>query len=122
MDILSAIIGSIEGIRLPSVSEESDIHALIANAFSENGLVFSHEKRLSCGLRPDFMVGSIAVEVKKNKPSQRMLLRQIESYLSCDEITEIVVVSQRHIKLPQTICGKSVHSVFLDCLWGVSLP
>ena len=62
------------------------------------------------------------VEIKKGRPNARELLRQVERYLACDELAEIIVVTQRVTPLPARVLGKRVTSVSLDRLWGVALP
>ena len=52
----------------------------------------------------------------------RELLKQVERYLACDELKEIVVVTQKDTPLPARVLGKRVTCISLNRLWGVALP
>ena len=61
-------------------------------------------------------------EVKKGRPASSDLTRQLRRYLASDELDAVIVVTQRGIALPGTLCGKPVHLISLNRLWGVALP
>jgi len=122
MENIERIIECLSRIRIKSVPEETDIHGLICDALNDAGIEFHHEKRLNSGLRPDFMIGNIALEVKKSKPNATALKKQLSAYLESDEISAVVLVSQKRVNVPVSINGKRIYPVFLDRLWGVSLP
>jgi hypothetical protein len=117
-----AIVSAISTLRAGAAGGEYDLHALIARAFQDADIPFSHEYRLSPRRRIDFFIGGVGVEVKKGRPVRRDLVSQLERYLESEELTEIVVVSARAVTLPRTIAGKRVTAVSLNRLWGVSLP
>ena len=119
---VSDIINILSKIRLIGSNEESDIHKLIADALDENGIPFTHETVIGPHRRADFMCGSICIEVKKSKPIKSQLLKQIAGYLACESVTEVIVVSQKRIDLPNKLLGKNVSIVCLDRLWGIALP
>ena len=121
-DTASAIIEAISAIRLGYIPHEEDIHSLIADALSREGVDFIHEARLSPGRRADFLAGRVAVEVKKGRPSPAALKKQLAGYLECPEVEEMVVICQRRVPLPAQIAGKPVYQISLDRLWGISLP
>lgn len=119
---LEAVVAAIASVRLPARPEEYDIHAAVARALAGAGLACAHEYRLGPRRRIDFRVGRIGIEVKKGRPAAPELLRQLRRYLESDALDAVVVVAQRSIPLPATVCGKPVRLVSLDRLWGVALP
>ena len=121
-DSVSPILSALSSVRVPATPGEYDLHALIAAALDEAGIAYAHELRLADGARIDFLVGSVGIEVKKSRPERARLLRQLEKYLACAELSALIVVSQRALSLPSTCHGKPVLLFTLNRLWGVSLP
>lgn len=116
------ILEILADLRISSVCEEYDIHALIAGALSSNNIAFEHEYKLAPHKRADFFCNGTVIEVKKGKPTRSLLLKQISGYLQCSETEDMIVVTQRHIPLPAAIAGKPVYQLALDRLWGIALP
>lgn len=121
MSDISAIISALSTIRIAAQPEEADIHAAVSAALCKAGIAFEHEYRLMPGKRIDFVCGSIGIEVKKSRPKSAALQAQLHRYLENTALTAIIVVLQRPCALPKTICGKEVHVVSLNRLWGVAL-
>ena len=90
--------------------------------FKAAGLPCEHEYRPRPARRIDFFLDGVGVEIKKGRPNARELLKQVERYLACDELKEIVVVTQKDTPLPAYVLGKRVTCISLDRLWGVALP
>ncbi len=116
------IIAALKSVRAPAMPGEYDLHAMVAAALDEAGLEYVHEYRLAPRCRLDFMCSGIAIEIKKGRPQSRELVRQLTRYMAHEEVREMVVVMQRRVTLPETICGKKVRLVALNMLWGVALP
>jgi len=116
------IIAALKGVRVPAMPGEYDLHGMIAAALDEAGLEYEHEYRLAPRCRLDFMCAGVAIEVKKGRPNGTDLVRQISKYMIHEEVREMVVVVQKRVHLPETICGKRVRLVALNMLWGVALP
>ena len=114
------VLRAIATLRAPAMPGEYDLHHLVAEALRAAGLPCAHEYRLAPRRRIDCFVGG--VEIKKGRPNARDLLRQVERYLACDELAEIIVVTQKDTPLPARVLGKRVTSVSLNRLWGVALP
>lgn len=120
--MIGRVIRAISSVRVPAQPGEYDIHGLIAAALEGEGLDFAHEYRLGPRRRVDFMCGGVAVEVKKGRPQRAQLISQLTRYMEAPETKALVVVMQRRVALPDTICGKRVHVISLNMLWGVALP
>ena len=116
------ILNALSSLRMGRNMEEYDIHAEIASALQKAGIAYKHEYRLKPRCRLDFLVDGTAIEVKKGKPVPSLLMKQVGGYLESDELTDIVIVTQHSVKLPQTLHGKKVYQLSLDRLWGISLP
>ena len=116
------IIAALKGVRAPAMPGEYDLHGMIAAALDEAGLEYGHEYRLAPRCRLDFMCSGVAIEVKKGRPQSAELIRQLKRYMEHEAVREMVVVTQRRVRLPDTICGKKVRLVALNMLWGVALP
>ena len=122
MQELQSILAALQSIRMHAQPEENEIHAHIAQAFESAGIAYIHEYKLAPGRRIDFICGRIGIEVKKGRPSASVLRPQLHKYLESAELDAMIVVLQRPCYLPSTICGKPVHVVSLNRLWGVALP
>lgn len=119
---IRAVTGALSAIRTPAVPGEYDIHAEAARALEAAGIDCMHEYRLGPRCRIDFLAGRVGIEIKKGRPVASTLRGQIERYLRCDGVDAIIVVTQRNVPLPASICGKPVILLSLNRLWGVALP
>jgi len=119
---MQAIISRLSVLRTPAIPGEYDIHGQISAALTDAGFDFTHEYKLGPRCRIDFCVGHIGIEVKKGRPATSDLLRQLRRYLESDALDGMIVVTQRVVNLPATICGKPVYVLSLNRLWGVALP
>ena len=119
---MKTIIAALSGIRLPAIPVEYDIHAQIASSLVQAGIDHTHEYRLGPRRRIDFRAGRIGIEVKKGRPVTSELTRQLRRYLESEELDGMIVVTQRVVNLPATLCGKPVYVLSQTRLWGVALP
>ena len=122
MNDIEKIIAALSTIRISAQPEEADIHNEIARALASAGIAHEHEFRLGPRKRIDFACGSIGIEVKKSRPKASELQAQLKRYLEDTCLTAVIVVLQKPCSLPKTICGKEVHIVSLNRLWGIALP
>ena len=105
--------------RRYTYNSEVELQDGIETVLRAAGLNYRREVRLSAKDRPDFMVGSIAVEVKINGPALDAL-RQIHRYSQSDYVGGIVLVTSRAsliAKMPGVLNGKPV--VVASLLEGV---
>ena len=116
------IIAALRELRSPFALYEQDIHQAVARRLTDAGLPFLHEKPLTPGCRIDFWCEGVGIEIKKSKPRPAALLEQLRRYAVSDEIAALVVLTQRSVRLPASVCGKPLVQITLNQLWGVALP
>ena len=116
------IIAALRELRSPFALYEQDIHQAVARRLTDAGLPFLHEKPLAPGCRIDFWCGGVGIEIKKGKPRPTALLEQLRRYAVSEEIAVLVVLTQRSVRLPASVCGKPLVQITLNQLWGVALP
>lgn len=116
------IIAALRELRSPFALYEQDIHQAVARRLTEAGLPFTHEKVIAPGCRIDFWCGGVGVEIKKGRPKPSALLEQLRRYAVSEEIAALVVLTQRSVRLPASVCGKPLVQLTLNQLWGVALP
>mgnify|MGYP004682415183 FL=1 len=116
------IIAALRELRSPFALYEQDIHQAVARRLTDAGLPFLHEKSLAPGCRIDFWCEGVGIEIKKGKPRPAALLEQLRRYAVSDEIAALVVLTQRSVRLPASVCGKPLVQITLNQLWGVALP
>ena len=116
------IIAALRELRSPFALYEQDIHQAVARRLTDAGLPFLHEKPLTPGCRIDFWCEGVGIEIKKGKPRPAALLEQLRRYAVSEEIGTLVVLTQRSVRLPASVCGKPLVQITLNQLWGVALP
>lgn len=94
--------------------DESTLQEGMAVALSNNSVAHAREVRLDAQNRPDFMIGSVAVEVKI-KGTFAEFLRQANRYLELDQISALIVVGTPKWMpaVPATLRGKPIYTVRL---------
>lgn len=94
--------------------DETTLQEGMAVALTNNAIDFEREVRLDAKNRPDFMIGSTAVEVKI-KGTFSEFLRQADRYLALDQITALVVVGTPKWMpaVPRELRGKPIYTVRL---------
>lgn len=133
---LDAVLAAIRAMRAPLISEEVDLHGMVAEALSAAGIPHEREYRLGPRERIDFLawrhvpgryapvaeVGAVGIECKKGKPNGTRLLAQIRRYCGHREVASLVVVTpwRRHLPKVREVLGRPVVYVGLNELWGVA--
>lgn len=94
-----------------SFSTERALHNAIEEILSQSGFRAVHEYSLDRKNRIDFFIPEygIGIEAKVNG-SIADIERQLARYAEFERVREIVVVTTRLFKYPDTLCGKPIIS------------
>ena len=116
-----AVLQALSTLRLPIQSGEYDLHRLVMDCLEDARISFRHEVSVAPRCRIDLVCGSIGVEIKRGHAQRKRVLEQIRRYLSSEELTSLILVTEHTLNLPSTIAGKAVFEVCLARLWGIAL-
>lgn len=119
---LDAVIAAIREIRAPVVTNEQDLHDLVAQALRDAGLPVSHEVMVAPRCRIDFLCGGIGIEIKRARPNLRALLAQATRYLASPRVEALLIIAERDPGLPHVVLGKPCACLSLSALWGIAVP
>lgn len=98
-------------------SSEDVLQSQIAQMFTEIGISFQREVRLSAQDRIDFLVeDGLGVEVKI-KGSPHAIYRQCKRYCASGQIRTLLLVTGRSMGLPDQINGKDCYVHLLGRSW-----
>lgn len=116
--IASDIVRLIRRCRL-DLSTEKHLQMGVEAAFTESGIAFEREKRLTSNDIPDFFVaGGVVVECKmRNKSRKIAIYKQLCRYATHPEVKAIVLASNVSMGLPPEIDGKPVFTASLSAGW-----
>jgi hypothetical protein len=114
----SGIVKTLRAARV-DLSSEKAAQAGLAGWFTENGIEFEREYRLSAADIVDFFVPAIglAVEVKLRGASKRDVWRQIERYVKHPAVSALALISNLAMGLPEQSNGKPLYYVSLGRAW-----
>ena len=119
---MKKVIDALYALRPPAVLDESELCDMVADCLMKHGILFSREYRLGHGCRADFLlVGGLLIEVKSLERGARAVAKQLNRYAAFDEVTGLLLVTNTALKMPDSIGGKPLTTLFLKRLWGVSL-
>ena len=118
---LEQVLAALRRLRVPLQRGEYDLHALVGQALTEAGIAWAHEVPLAPRCRIDFLCGGVGIEVKRGKPERARVREQLRRYAGSERITALVLVTERQIDLPDSLCGKPLAAVCLNHLWGIAL-
>ena len=118
---MNSVYEALQTLRAPIQQGEYDLHRLVMDALEDQGLTPEHEVALAPRSRIDLMCGGVGIEIKRGKPVRGRLLEQLTRYAQCDQVQELILVAERSVDLPRSICGKPLRVVCLNRLWGIAL-
>ncbi len=118
---MEAVYGALRSLRAPLQRGEYDLHRLVMDCLTERGIACEHEVRLAPRCRIDVMCGGVGIEIKRGKPEKSRLMAQLTRYAACGQVEALIVVCERSVDLPRTVCGKPVKALCLNRLWGIAL-
>lgn len=118
---MNEIYEALQTLRAPLQQGEYDLHRLVMDALEDKGITPEHEVPLAPRCRIDLMCGSVGIEIKRGKPQRGKLVEQLTRYARCDRVQGLILVAERSVDLPRSICGKPLRVVCLNRLWGIAL-
>lgn len=98
------------------LSSETRAQADIEKMLQRRGIAYEREVRLSEQDRPDFLVGNVVIEVKLGGGGME-IYRQLARYALLSEVAEILLVTNRPLRLPPLIEGKPAAVAHLGAAW-----
>ena len=118
---MDAVCSALLEVRAPLQQGEYDLHRLVMDTLSRQGVSFEHEVSLAPRCRIDLMCGSVGVEIKRGRVERAKVLRQLTRYAACERVAGLILVTEKSLGLPREIGGKPVRVVCLNRLWGIAL-
>lgn len=113
---IERIISILRPLRL-TLADEKRLQCEMADAFTAAGLPFEREVRLSQRDVIDFVLdGGTGIEVKV-KGGKRDIFHQVERYAEHDAISELLLVTNVPMGMPEEVCGKPVYVHHLFRAW-----
>jgi hypothetical protein len=90
-------------------TDEKQLQDGIEKVLQSCGIDYRREVRLTAQDRPDFMVGTVAIEIKIKGPFIHVL-RQLVRYAEHEQVTGLVLVTTKasHLNMPAKLHGKPV--------------
>ncbi len=124
MSAHARVVAALRTLRQPLVTEETDLHDVVARCLRRAGIPFVREASLGPADRVDFLAdGGVGIECKKGRPNATRLAAQLARYGGHDRVRWMVVVLpwKRHVPQDPAVEGKPVSYVGLNELWGVAV-
>ena len=118
---MEQVYEALTALRAPLQQGEYDLHRLVMDALDAAGLPWTHEVKLASRCRIDLMCGSVGIEVKRGKPEPARIRSQLARYAACEQVTSLILVTERTVPVPHQIAGKPVRMICLNRLWGIAL-
>ena len=101
--------------RFP-LNDEKRLQAMLSDELTAAGMDHRREVVLAPGDKVDFMLGSVAIEVKIRE-SKRNIYNQCARYMEHDSVSALVLLTATAIGLPPEIFGKPIYYVSLSRSW-----
>ena len=118
---MNNVFEALQSLRAPIQQGEYDLHRLVMDALAAQGIPCKHEVSLAPRCRIDLMCGGVGIEIKRGKPVRGKLVEQLTRYARCQQVEALILVAERSVDLPRSLCGKPVQVICLNRLWGIAL-
>ena len=118
---MDAVYSALLEVRAPLQQGEYDLHRLVMDTLSRQGVPFAHEVSLAPRCRIDLMCGGVGIEIKRGRVERAKVLRQLTRYAACERVAGLILVTEKSLGLPREIGGTPVRVVWLNRLWGIAL-
>ena len=99
-------------------STENEMQTYIQGLFDAKGILYVREHRFSDKDRVDFFIVNkgIAIECKIGSTATNMFA-QVKRYLSYDSVKKLILVTSKHMGLPDTYEGKELKVIKVGLGW-----
>lgn len=117
-DLASDIIRAIQRGRFDLSNEkacQAEMFDWLADAFP--GLAVLREYPIGSGTIADFLIETVAIEVKMNRADAPATVRQLKRYAESSLVETILLVTNRAMSIPAQISGKPVQVISLGSAW-----
>ena len=118
---MEQIINAISCLRAPLQQGEYDLHRLVMDALDAANIPWMHEVKLAPRCRIDLMCGGVGIEIKRGKVEKARIAEQLRKYAACDQVSGLILVTEKTVPLPHAINGKPIRLICLNRLWGIAL-
>lgn len=118
---MESVYEALTALRAPLQQGEYDLHRLVMDALDAAGIPWAHEVRLAPRCRIDLMCGGVGIEVKRGKVEKARILQQLAKYAACQQVSGLILVTEKTVPVPRQIGGKPVRLICLNRLWGIAL-
>lgn len=98
------------------MNTEKELQDAIEAYLVQNKIPYQRELQLSEADRPDFMIDSIAVEVKI-QGSKGQIFRQIERYTKHESVTGLLLITNKAMGLPYVVNGVECKILRVGMAW-----
>lgn len=102
--------------KFTAAMNEKELQQEIEAVLRGRGYDVVREARISEREVVDFLVGAVAVEIKV-RGSAMAHFRQVNSYLKCDSVQGLILMTWRRQCLPSQINGKPVSVICMADSW-----
>lgn len=111
------VVETIKRARV-DLSDEKRTQRDIAEVLEAHQIPHEREVKLSKKDIVDFMVGTVAVEVKLKTGTSKMdIYRQLQRYAESPKVSALILVTNLSMGLPETINGKPAYFISLGRAW-----
>lgn len=111
----SYLINILSSEKIP-VQNEKETQLAIEKILLEKFVPYSKEYKLDEKNIPDFFIQGIAIEVKI-KGNARKIYKQCERYCQFDEVSELLLITNRSMGFPKEINGISCYVLNISKAW-----
>lgn len=115
MELAELLVPILEKKRF-SVQDEKETQQQVQDILQENKLAFIREHQLSAKDIPDFLIGSVVIEVKiKGRPID--ILRQCTRYCQHKTVNALILLTNKLTGFPEEINGKPCYVINMGKAW-----
>lgn len=112
--MIRELLAALRAVRIRATNED-ELQRGVAAVLDDAGIRCERHRALSRQDIPDFMIGSIAVELKV-KGSLADVTRQLHRYAQHEAVSELVLITTmaRHRAVPRQLNNKPVTAIVLE--------